>query len=74
MKKIITYILESESGNSLKASGWICEEAKCGGGHWDCQSRPRSVGVVVQETLFGEVLVKKESPICSKQRWVKLLN
>ena len=25
-KKIITYILDTESGTSLKASGWYCEE------------------------------------------------
>lgn len=29
--KIITYILETESGDSLAASGWTLEEAKCGG-------------------------------------------
>ena len=32
-KKIITYILESENGASLKASGFICE-GKAGGTHW----------------------------------------
>lgn len=32
-KKIITYTLESESGVSLKASGFICE-GKAGGTHW----------------------------------------
>ena len=31
--KIITYILESENGASLKASGFICE-GKAGGTHW----------------------------------------
>ena len=30
-KKIITYILESESGTSLKASGWYLDKEKCGG-------------------------------------------
>jgi hypothetical protein len=29
--RIITYILESESGTSLKASGWILEKTGCGG-------------------------------------------
>jgi len=29
--KIITYILETESGDSLVASGWKLEDAKCGG-------------------------------------------
>ena len=30
-KKIITYILQSESGQSLKAAGWICEDDEVGG-------------------------------------------
>ena len=32
-KKIITYILESEMGASLRASGWYCDEKNDGGGH-----------------------------------------
>ena len=32
-KKIITYILESENGASLKASNFVCE-GKAGGTHW----------------------------------------
>ena len=39
--KIITYILESESGTSLKASGW-CKEADIKGHNWNCPSRPRN--------------------------------
>lgn len=39
-EKIITYILCSESGTSLKASGWV-EEATTSGGHWSRPSRPR---------------------------------
>ena len=39
--KIITYILESEDGASLKASGWTCEAENVGGGHWDTPSRRR---------------------------------
>lgn len=38
--KIITYILESESGTSLKASGWS-EVATTSGGSWDRPSRSR---------------------------------
>jgi hypothetical protein len=38
--KIITYILQEESGISLKASGWI-SEGTAGGGSWSCPSRPR---------------------------------
>lgn len=32
-KKIITYILKSENGSSLKASGFVCE-GEAGGTHW----------------------------------------
>lgn len=35
-KKIITYILESENGSSLKASNFVCE-GKAGGTHWTGQ-------------------------------------
>lgn len=38
--KIITYILETESGASLKASGWK-KEAETRGGEWTRPSRPR---------------------------------
>lgn len=40
-KKIITYILQSELGSSLVASGWhkVCDTR---GGSWDCPSRPRN--------------------------------
>lgn len=40
-KKIITYILDSESGVSLKASGWF-KEADVRGHNWNCPSRPRA--------------------------------
>lgn len=39
--KIITYILDSESGASLKASGWH-KEANTKGQDWSRPSRPRS--------------------------------
>jgi hypothetical protein len=38
--KIITYILESESGTSLKAAGWN-KEGDTEGGAWNRPSRPR---------------------------------
>lgn len=56
--KIITYILQSESGVSLKAAGWVCEDPHCGGGHWDRPSRRRNT----------------TAPIEPKQRWCKTLN
>ena len=64
-RKIITYILETEDGTSLKASGWHCEVEKCGGGSWNVPSRPREV---IVSTLFGE---EQKYPIGKKQRWAK---
>lgn len=40
-EKIITYILASEPGTSLKAAGWT-EETTTSGGSWDRPSRPRN--------------------------------
>lgn len=39
-KRIITYILQDESGTSLKASGWRLD-GLTDGGTWNCPSRPR---------------------------------
>lgn len=39
-KKIITYILDTETGASLRAAGWH-KEADIRGHTWDCPSRPR---------------------------------
>lgn len=39
-RKIITYILQDESGISLKAAGWR-KETDIKGHSWDCPSRPR---------------------------------
>ena len=66
-ERIITYILESETGISLKASGWHCEADNTGGGCWSSPSRPREI--VVQD-LFGH---KEKYPTEKKQRWVKEL-
>ena len=40
-QKIITYILDSESGASLKASGWHLS-GRTTAKHWSCPSRPRN--------------------------------
>ncbi len=37
---IITYILDTETGTSLKAAGWE-SLGRCGGGTWNRKSRPR---------------------------------
>lgn len=39
-KRLITYTLTSESGNSLRAAGWKLV-AKTKGGSWDRRARPR---------------------------------
>lgn len=69
-KRIITYILESEKGTSLKASGWHMEKYGVGGGSWDVPSRPRTMEEQ-QLNLFGEV--RKKYPTERKQRWIKEL-
>ena len=70
-RKIITYILASEPGTSLKASGWICEADDVGGANWNTPSRPREV-TASQMSLFPE---KAKYPVNEKkQRWCKRLN
>jgi hypothetical protein len=39
-RRVVTYILEDESGASLRAAGWIVGGA-VNGRSWSCQSRPR---------------------------------
>tara|TARA_R100001440_G_scaffold8717_3_gene16480 strand:+ start:126 stop:587 length:462 start_codon:yes stop_codon:yes gene_type:complete len=56
-KRIYTYILHTEAGISLKASGWEID-GHTKGRSWSCKSRPRQSG------LFPEI---------DKVRWVKLL-
>ena len=69
--KIITYILESEPGTSLKASGWTLETDGVGGANWNVPSRPREV-IASQLSLFPE---KPKYPVNEKkQRWGKKLN
>ena len=68
--KIITYILETETGTSLKASGWHLEAANVGGTDWNVPSRPREVENI-QLSLFEQ---KPKYPVgVAKQRWAKNL-
>lgn len=39
-RKMVTYILDTEPGTSLRASGWKCL-GEAGGGKWGRESRPR---------------------------------
>ncbi len=62
--KIITFILQSEPGTSLRAAGWKLEAEKAGRPRWNNQryaDRPE------QMTMFP----KKEPPAEYKQRWSK---
>jgi len=70
-KKIITYILETENGSSLKASGWHKEADNVGGGSWNVPSRPREL-YESQISLFADDN-REKYPICKKQRWAKEL-
>lgn len=66
--KIITYILQSENGASLRASNWTLEAEKCGKPSWD-GPRFRERHKVEQLTLFP----KKTPPAEYKQRWSRTL-
>ena len=68
-KKIITYILNSEQGTSLKASGWELEDDNCGGGSWDRPSRHREL-IQSQQSLFEENKPKYSTE--KKERWCKV--
>jgi len=39
-RKLVTYVLQTEPGTSLKASGWTCVGTVTARS-WDCPSRPR---------------------------------
>ena len=53
--RVVTYILESEPGTSLKASGFICE-GRAGGLEWNGRSKPKD---------------ENQYPHEMKTRWVK---
>lgn len=64
-KRIITYILESEPGTSLRAAGWNKEKAVAAEASWSRPSRPR-----MQTNLFGE----DQRPPCAKVRYARILS
>lgn len=69
-EKIITYILESENGASLKASGWTLEEENVGGGNWENCSRRTDDREYKQMSLFEE---REKYPMGKKKRYCKFL-
>lgn len=66
--KIITYTLSSESGISLKASGWQCEEISVGGKAWNSSGAINRTASTTD--LFG---IKIKYPAELKTRWIKIL-
>ena len=68
-KKIITFILETETGASLKASGWKLENEHCGGLDWSKNKRYRER----QECSQLSFIPVKVVPKVYKKRWVKEL-
>lgn len=53
-RKLITYILNTEPGTSLKASGWKLIGER-GGGSWSVKSRPRVDKHPLQKKLLFEI-------------------
>lgn len=56
-RRLVTYTLASESGASLRASGWKVVAERPARKGWDCPSRPRvdTTGHEVQRTLWEAV-------------------
>lgn len=52
--KLITYILKSESGSSLKASGYKIVGER-GGGSWNVPSRPRIDKAPIEQKTLWEI-------------------
>lgn len=69
-RKIQTYILESEMGTSLKASGWKCEARTVGEPNWQNHSCRRQE----QRNQYRqmELFPGKKPPEEMKQRWVRI--
>ena len=57
-KKLITYILQSENGASLKASGWKCV-GEAGGNRWTGKRRPEVDLYPAQMKLKFEIEERK---------------
>lgn len=53
--KVVTYILDTESGVSLKAAGYVCE-GRAGGLEWNGERKPK---------------MANQYPHQMKTRWVK---
>lgn len=68
-KKVITYLLESENGASVKASNFTYDGI-AGGVNWTSERVQKEIKIY---TLLGEEIIKKQPPEEMKTRWVKYL-
>jgi len=64
-RRIQTYILDTESGTSLKAAGWT-SDGVTNGGQWQ---RPGDWSDPLQSTLFQRN--RTDQPVCNKVRWCR---
>lgn len=62
-ERIQTFILETEPGTSLRASGWS-RDGTSGGGQWNHPDEP---------WLFSGPNRRTDQPTCRKERWSKVL-
>ena len=54
--RIITYILATEKGTSLRASNWTCG-GSCGGGNWNVPGRPRKNSAYTdKKVMYSKIL------------------
>lgn len=58
-RRLVTYILASEPGTSLRAAGWTCV-GETGGGSWNRKSRPRIDKHPTQKKLRFEMTAPME--------------
>jgi hypothetical protein len=64
-RRLITYILASEPGTSLKASGWKLI-GQAGGGSWSRESRPRVDKAPLQRKMRYEIAIEAQG--CDGER------
>lgn len=67
-KKIQTYILQSEQGTSLKASGWKCE-GEAGRASWMTFASQRTLDRKAEQQM--SFFPTKQPPQEMKQRWAR---
>lgn len=68
-KKVITYLLESENGASVKASNFVYDGI-AGGVNWTSERVQKEIKIY---TILGEEIIKKQPPEEMKTRWIKYL-